>query len=232
MPLKHLQLRGNNRLTDYPNLPYLRGSPLTSLDVSCCVEDGDGEEEVWGTLTDVELQSLRGKRLTLLHIGRSPKITDVGLQALYGMPLRDLDLRFSNITDDGLGVLFGMPLSNLSGCGMITDRGMQYLQFARFSVLKVGPSEHITGHGLRAAIRSDAPLTRLSVRGCIRLDDSDLLFLRGFTHLKRLDIEGCNFSSVGMQSFWEFRYRELARKIDTFASGLEARRKEIVRLAL
>ena len=111
---------------------------------------------------------LKGMPLTHLNLERCKQITDVGLEALEGMPLTALFLDGCAITDVGLERLKGMPLTALylDGCA-ITDVGLGVLKGMPLTTLSLLGCTHITDVGLEAL--QEMPLTWLALSACTKI---------------------------------------------------------------
>lgn len=130
MPLQSLKLNSCVRLTP-PAFDYLKGMPLTELDLGFCE----------GLLCDEGLKGLRGLPLTSLNLEtslnwvgsswHSPGVCDAGLSALSGMPLAKLCLRgCKQVSDAGIKHLAGLPLTdlNLEHCIRLSDDIVKFLK--------------------------------------------------------------------------------------------------------
>lgn len=122
MPLKELDAAGTSNLRG----EFLRGAPLQHLHVDRFTDSdlevvgGMGsliDLELWDSreITDMGLEALKGLPLLRIHISGGRQITDAGLEVFRGMDsLRSVKLHnFDLITDSGLEVFLDSRLTRL-----------------------------------------------------------------------------------------------------------------------
>eukprot|EP00457_Paulinella_chromatophora_P004377 gb/GEZN01004389.1/.p1 GENE.gb/GEZN01004389.1/~~gb/GEZN01004389.1/.p1 ORF type:complete len:511 (+),score=47.69 gb/GEZN01004389.1/:66-1598(+) len=127
----------------------------------------------WTRVTDAGLLALHGLPLKQLNLQSCQNLTGEGLVALSGLPLEDLHLSETDVTDACLYALHGLPLKKLS-----------------FWYCK-----KLTGEGLSAL--SDLPLEELDLSGT-DVTDASLSSLT-FLPLKKLNLNGChNITRAGV----------------------------------
>lgn len=164
--LSALYLGGCINLTD-EGVAYLKGLPLTSLDLSRAAK-----------LTDLALSFLEGMPLTSLSISGCRKITAVGISYLKGMPIATLDLsKIFSLADAALPHLRGMPLASLdlTHCSQLTPTGLQHLLELPLTSLSLGYCTRMNEMAVRLIARlTEGPLARLSLVCCYELKGPSL----------------------------------------------------------
>lgn len=187
-------------------LESLEGLPLCFLDLACAPVSPSALSHLYGmpliclvlpyidpplAFSDADLEALWDMPLTELDLGGSNNLSDMFLLDFIGaMPLTDLHLGTqNNFSNAGLQALRGMQLKSLRlGSGKnITDSGLEVLKGLPLSKLDLGGRMEITNAGLTAL--KGLPLTELSLEGCGGLSGPGLEALRGLP-LTTLNI-GC-----------------------------------------
>lgn len=148
MPLTDLDLAVCDWLSD-EGLAHLRGLPITRLDLGGFQVSADPglnftPESLSKTLGGVVMLTRR------LSLG-SNLVTDEGLAALRGMPLKTLSLSNCKwLRDEALHHLEGMPLSalDLASCYSITDEGLRLLHWLPLTFLDLTRCPLVTPAGL------------------------------------------------------------------------------------
>ena len=136
------QLKSNIVVAD-ADLAYVRGLPLTRLELLTCIYVTDAGLAHLSSLpllhlnlayceqvTDAGLTHLSSLPLQYLNLADCEQVTDAGLAHLSSLPLQHLDLAFCvEVTDDGLAHLSSLPLQHLGleDCGLVTDAGLAHL---------------------------------------------------------------------------------------------------------
>lgn len=167
MPMEFLDLGGCRKIED-AGLDALRGMPLKSLSLRGCER-----------LTHEGLDVLSGMPLSHLDLSFSGKVMvcDEGLRRLIGLPLTYLNLevgrRFAfDLSDGGLGALAGMPLRKLGLARneRISGAGFETLVGAPLTSLDIRYCNGIGKSGWESVLKFTS-LKLVFVRGSFKLPD-------------------------------------------------------------
>lgn len=224
LPLKLLEVRGAD--TSQAGLEPLRRLPLVDLFLGGRPVEGSD----WGDVLEV----VQGKPLESFGLGgcwvdvrkSSNKpflyITDLSLEALWGMSLDFLDLLYCDqVSDEGLQFLRGMPLTILgircNETNQFTDAIFEILRSLPLEELDMDGCDSLTNAGF-GVLRSVSSLAWLSLANT---GFSDIGILQGLP-LTHLDIAGTRVTDLGWGAFrgMPLKYLRLCGCNNLTGSGL------------
>lgn len=169
MPLKVLKLEGlPQNEYNFEEFEALQGMELESLSLARCSD----------VVLDGSLEVLKNMPLTSLNLADCYRVTDIGLQFLWGRPLTSLVL--------SCGVRYVGEKTERGG--EVGDQGLEVLQGMKMTCLDLANSRRITGVGLQ--VLRGMPLVDLCLDDCDNIDGPSLDVLRGMP-LKRLSLAQC-----------------------------------------